>query len=295
MKHCTPSLVDVFITNKPNFCFNVLNFGCGISDWHNLIGVVVKGATAKVDKKRTKYRSYKNFEDAEFSVSEDVVRIPFHATYVFDDIDDVCWAHEKLLTDVIDEHAPIKERVTKARKPAYMNGNLRRVLFTKRMIFNKFKKSKTSANWELYRKQRNHVTKLKKASMRVYFVERCTWGPQSKDFWPTIKPFLSKKGSDGGSEVILCEDNKVISDQAEVFTLFNSFFANVATDIGKDCHIENLENHPSIQMIQKQLPPNKQKFSFRPVTDTEITKILSNIDSLSIKRMTPWIRKTIAR
>ena len=143
-----------------------------------------------------------------------------------------------------------------------MNGNLRRVVFTKRMLFNKFKRSKTSANWELYRKQRNHVTKLKKASMRVYFVERCAGGPKSKDFWPTIKPFLSKKGSDGGSEVILCEDNKVISDQAEVFTLFNSFFANVATDIGKNCHIENLENHPSIQMIQKKLPPNKQKFSF---------------------------------
>ena len=52
MKHCTPSLVDVFLTNKPNFCFNVLNFGCGISDLHNLIGVVVKGATARVEKKR---------------------------------------------------------------------------------------------------------------------------------------------------------------------------------------------------------------------------------------------------
>ena len=53
----------------------------------------------------------------------------------------------------------------------------------------------------------------------------------------------------------------------------------MATDIGKDCHIENLENHPSIQMIQKQLSQNNQKFSFRPVTDSEITKILSNIDS----------------
>ena len=154
-----------------------------------------------------------------------------------------------------------------------MNGNLRRAVFKKRMLFNKFKKSKTSANWELYRKQRNHVTKLKKASMRVYVFERSAGGPKSKDFWPTIKPFLFKKGSDGGSEVILCEENKVISDQAEVCTLFNSFFANVATEIGKDCHIENLEEHPSIQMIQQNLPPNTQKFSFRPVTDSEITKI----------------------
>ena len=92
MKHCTPSLVDVFLTNKPNFCFNILNFGCGISDWHNLIGVVVKGATARVEKKRTKYRSYKNFDETEFS--ENVGRIPFHAAYVFNDIDNIYWAHE---------------------------------------------------------------------------------------------------------------------------------------------------------------------------------------------------------
>ena len=200
-------------------------------------------------------------------------------SYVFDDVDDIYWAHEWLLTDVINEHAPIKERVTKARKPAYMNGNLRRAVFKKRMLFNKYNKCRTSANWELYRKQRNHVTKLKKASMRVYFYERCAGGPKSKDFWPTIKPFLSKKGSDGGSEVILCEENKVVSDQAEVCSLFNSFFANVATDIGKDCYIENMEEHPSILKIQENLPPNSNKFSFRPVTDSEITKILSNIDS----------------
>ena len=92
--------------------------------------------------------------------------------------------------------------------------------------------------------------------MRVYFFERCAGGPKSKDFWPTIKPFLSKNGSDGGSEVILCDDEGVISDQAEVFTIFYSFFADVATDIGKDCHIDNMEEHPSILKIKQNLPSN---------------------------------------
>ena len=95
----------------------------------------------------------------------------------------------------------------------------------------------------------------------------------------TSKPFLSKKGSDGGSEVILCEDDRVISDQAEVCTIFNSFFANVATDIGKDCHIDNMEDHPSIQKIKQNLPTNTPKFSFQPVSGSEINKILSSIDS----------------
>ena len=115
--------------------------------------------------------------------------------------------------------------------------------------------------------------------MRVYFFEQCAGGPKSKDFWPKIKPFLSKKGSDGGSEVILCEEEGVISDQAEVCTIFNSFFANVATDIGKDCHIDNLEEHPSILKIKQKLPTYNPKFSFQPVSGSESNKNLSSIDS----------------
>ena len=78
------------------------------------------------------------------------------------------------------------------------------------------------------------MTKIKKQSMRVYFYERCAGGPKSKDFWPTIKPFLSKKGSDGGNEVILCENEKIVSDQTEVCNIFNKYFVNVAKDIGNN-------------------------------------------------------------
>ena len=71
----------------------------------------------------------------------------------------------------------------------------------------------------------------------------------------------------------------MISDHAEVCTIFNSFFANVATDIGKDCHIDNMEEHPSILNIKQNLPSNNPKFSFQPVSGSEINKILSSIDS----------------
>ena len=53
----------------------------------------------------------------------------------------------------------------------------------------------------------------------------------------------------------------------------------MAKDIGKDCHIKKLEEHPSIQLINENLPSNTQRFSFRPVTESEISKILSNTDS----------------
>ena len=77
--------------------------------------------------------------------------------------------------------------------------------------------------------------------MRHYFDKRCASGPKSKDFRPTIKSFLSKKGSGGGSEIILCENEKMVSSQSEVSEVFNELFVNVAKDIGntsKNCNPE---------------------------------------------------------
>ena len=85
--------------------------------------------------------------------------------------------------------------------------------------------------------------------MRVYFYERCAGGPKSKDFWPTIKPFLSKKGSDGENEVILCENEKIVSDQTEVYNIFNKYFVNVVKDIGNNSpqYNQDFSDHPSIE------------------------------------------------
>ena len=61
MKNCAQSLVDAILTNRSQCCFNPFNFGCGISDWHNMI-----------EKQRIKYRSYKNFNVE--SLNDDVSR-----------------------------------------------------------------------------------------------------------------------------------------------------------------------------------------------------------------------------
>ena len=214
--------------------------------------------------------------------NDDVGRVPFHSAYVFDDVDDIYWAHERLLTEVINEHAPIKERKLKAKKPAFMNGDLRRAVYKKHMLFNKYKKYKTPLNWDNYRKQRNLVTKIKKKSMRVYFYERCAGGPKSRNFWPTIKPFLSKKGADGGNEIILCENEKIVSNQTEVCNIFNNYFVNVAKDIGNDAtqYDQDFLNHPSILKILENAAQKftDEIFSFKLTTETYVHKVISNLD-----------------
>ena len=101
--------------------------------------------------------------------------------------------------------------------------------------------------------------------MQNYFFERYAGGPKSKDFWPAIKPFLSKKGSDGGNEIILCENEKIVSNQSEVCEIFNEHFVNVAKDIGRNAphYKSDFLDHPSILKISQNLNATDcQKFSF---------------------------------
>ena len=168
-----------------------------------------------------------------------------------------------------------------------MNGDLRRAVYKKHMLFNKYKKYKTPLNWDNYRKQHNLVTKIKKKSMRVYFYERCAGGPKSRDFWPTIKHFLSKKGSDGGgggggTKSTYMWKWKNVSNQTEVCTIFNSYSVNVAKDIGNDAtqYDQDFLNHPSILKFLENSP---QKFadenvSFKPTTETFVHNVISNLD-----------------
>jgi hypothetical protein len=48
-----------------------------------------------------------------------------------------------------------------------MNRELRKAIYNKQMLRNKFEKYHTDKTWEEYRKQRNLVTKLKKRSVRT--------------------------------------------------------------------------------------------------------------------------------
>ena len=64
-----------------------------------------------------------------------------------------------------------------------------------------------------------------------------------------LKPFLTNKGCNFDTDIILNEDEKLLSDQSEISNVFNNFFVNVAKDIGKDSTPMN-DCHPSICKIK---------------------------------------------
>ena len=277
MKNHQPTLIDVILTNSKNLICNSTNFDCGLSDCHDMICTSLREQCDNVVKKKVTFRSYKNFDKAQFNA--ELSHVPFHVAQIFDDIDDVYWAHEVLLRQVIDEHAPIKEKRPKRNPPPYMNSGYRRIIYKTREAKNAYNKNKTPENWKNYTKFRNLKTKTKRESISVYFQERCGGGPKSKDFWPTIKPFLSQKSTKKSDEPIILKesDEKLISDQAKVAEKLNTFYINIAENIGINTNAPNDKNHPSVQKIQANMESNNI-FDFTPVSESDIQKCIKKLD-----------------
>jgi len=286
-KNSDPSLVDVILTNRPRSFNKPMSCDTGLSDCHHLIACVMKCKIKTRSQSQIQYRCFKSLDECE--LVSDVSRAPLHVAHVFDDIDDVYWAHGVMLGEIIDRHIPMKVKKPREKTAPFMNGELRKAINFKKKLRRTFQRCKSPQNWEKYRIQRNMVTKLKRESIKTYFMERCAGGPKSRDFWPTIKPFLGN-GISGSEDICLLEDNAVISNQTSVSNIFNNFFVSVADNIGRNLSEQEVISHPSILKTLETVN-HGHKLVFRPISASQVDKYWSMIgskkatglDNLSVK------------
>ena len=78
------------------------------------------------------YRSYKHFDESRYL--NDLSQSPFHVAEICDTVDDSYWFYSKMLSDVINEHAPIKSRKIGNKQLSYMNNELRKCINVKNML-----------------------------------------------------------------------------------------------------------------------------------------------------------------
>ena len=224
-----PTLLDVFLTNKPNSFCNFINIDTGISYFHNLTGVISKVHAPESNRRLITYRSMKHFDQEEFT--RDLSTVPFHVCDIFDDVDDIVWAQQHLISSVIDFHAPLKQRYLRSNQVPYMNGQLRKAIHQRKMWRNKhFRDKRNPIARAQYVRCRNNVVKITKSSVNTYFRKKCeNYHGSSKQFFNTVKPFLSNKSNSiGGNKISLNENGRIVTDASEIVEIFNIFYGSIA-------------------------------------------------------------------
>ena len=107
--------------------------------------------------------------------------------------------------------------------------------------------------------------------INVYFNNVTKTGVQTnKDFWKLIKPYLTNKGFLENIEIMLTENNKIVTEEKEPVRIFNYHYINIVesscgtkpTNVAKEQEIEDnkkaaevicksFANHESIQAIKE--------------------------------------------
>ena len=292
-KNPAGTLLDpVLVNNKRRYACS-FNLPCSFSDFHNIVGCVTKMHVPNQKPRMIMYRSYKKFNLEAFQ--KDIVNIPESYLSMFDDPSDTYWAYEKMFLEVLNEHAPMKCRTVKKPQLPYMNSEIRKEMFKRNSLRNKYYKCRTDAKWEAFKKQRNLVTSLLRKSFGKYITSKCEEDKNGKTFWKIMRPFMTDKNLQSSNIINLKEGEDIISNPVEVSEIFNDFFVNIAAGIGTpdeipytaksdiDIDTPSIElcvhrhkGHPSVvDIISQMMSNNMDDFRFHEITIATVAKKLS--------------------
>ena len=256
----------------------------GLSDYHKMTITVMKSVFKKLPPHLMTYRDYKRFNVNLFRVSlrtslADINEANInYATF------------QRKFMEILNEHAPMKERLVRANNAPFMNKILSKAVMHRSRLRNNYLKNPTNDNKEKYRKYRNYCVNLFKQEKKIYYQNL---DPKlitdNKKFWKTVKPLFSEK-TRCSKNIILVEKEEIISSNKSVAELMNDFFSKAVEQLEMEGYstinnfdstaedpilnaITKFEDHPSIKKIKDNIIVTV-KFSFPETTiDDMVTEI----------------------
>ena len=285
-KAINPTLLDVFLTDKPNSFVDRLNCDIGLSDFHNYICVASRLHVPFDSKRKLKYRTMRKFNCKYFN--EDLCNAPFHVCSIFDDVDDAVWAHKNLYEYVLEFHAPVKTKTISNKQVPHMNSNLRKARNQRNMWRARHFKNRNNKTFRHnYVYWRNKVVNLNRTSIKKYFDEKCNDTKCSKSFFKTISPYISDNKMRNGRSIILRENDSIVSKPIDVANIFNMYYESIAEyvdtpDSLSNSTVDNViskhSSHPSIISIKRH-NVSTQSFEFESISESMMKKHIDNLSS----------------
>ena len=287
------SSIDVILTNKKRLFKNSGTIETGVSDFHKMVLTMLRVQFKKLKPIQITYRDYRKFDQTQFL--EDLSDAPFHLCEALAN-HGPSLAHDllvKIFTEKVDKHAPLKKRHLRGNQVPFMTKEYSKAIMTKSRLRHKYNKTKTSENWNAYKKQRNLCSSLRRKNIKRHF-ENLTFEDQSgnRSFWKAIKPYLTNNGN-----FILYEISEFISDEKDVAEVLNDFYINIVEQMTGETPVsfsaksesnngsddiqiitDRYENHPSILRIKEQMNDINTNFEFQQATEAEIASYLTSLN-----------------
>ena len=155
------SSIDVLLTNKYRSFQNSSVLETGLSDHHLMITTFLKMHLVRLQPKKILYRKYNFFDETAFLADVEPANFDCNT-------DDPELNYENLsqvFRTIIDKHAPLKQKTLRGNEAPFMNKELRKAIYTRLRLKNKYNKDRSEVNKDRYKRQRNECVKLRKKAV----------------------------------------------------------------------------------------------------------------------------------
>ena len=247
------------------------------------------------------FRNYKKFDETKFLADLKNTNFSFtsadpNENYLF---------LTNSFSKIVEKHVHLKQKTLRGNHSPFVSKELRKAIYTRSRFRNMFLKNPDEINRKLYKQQRNKCVSIRRKSIQHYFSNITSNGIiTNKNFWKAIKPFLTNKGCLEKSDIMLRDDEKMITDDKKLVQLFNDHYINIVErscgfkpekvefDFGS-CNknwvlssiLDKYRNHPSIVKIHKNRNLQSNTISIpcsswgSTITPKEINTILKTLNS----------------
>ena len=283
-----PSCIDLLVTDSRGSFQGTTAVATGLSDFHKMVITVMKTTFPKSPPKVVYYRDYKNFVLKDF-------RRELKNRFGGDCGAPQYASFEQIFLDVLEKHAPAKQRTVRANDKPYMTKSLRRAIMKRSALKTKYLKDGCDGSLALFKKQKNYTNRLLKREKKRYFANlNLSNYTDNKKFWNTVKPLFSGAVA-GAQKITLVEGGDIVSDDGKIAETFNNFFVDTVSlldikpnndllnDVGcirdpVQGALHRFGDHPSIIEIKKRVVVDSL-FSFAAVTEGDMEKEIGGLDA----------------
>ena len=124
---------------------------------------------------------------------------------------------------------PSKKKILRRNDAPFMNKELRKPIYTRSSLRNRYFKIPTKENETSYKKQQNECVPLRRKSITQHFSKITSKGIMtSKQFWKPMKPFITNKGCLDNNDIIFLDGEEMITNDRILAKRFNVHYINIA-------------------------------------------------------------------
>ena len=185
---------------------------------------------------------------------------------------------EKLFINILDKHAPIRQRKVRNKYSPHINAELKRKMFLRDFYKKKHRSSGNPNDWLEYKKLRNIVDIEHANAKKDYFAHKLSQTNHDiKETWKILNSALGRRSKTTTIQRLRVNGSD-LTEPDKISQQFSKYFCNIASDILKESE-EFDSSDISFESYITKLPKTTCSFRFKRISPADVLHHVGKINS----------------